>query len=169
MITTAVVLQHRQVKTLNNKLRANKWERDAARLLSLLISCGQRKDLFWRTNSSGAKFTQTGEKQHAGDIVAACAEVSGFAEQFLIEAKWKKDFCFCDTSTTVRWMEKYGVQASEIGKSPLLLVKGQKGKVYLLSLQDREEFLIGITPENGAHMLVDSKYVVAEVNRTPVL
>lgn len=129
-----------------------------------MVSGGKRKDIFWRTNSSGAKYKQTGEKQHAGDIVPACREGEEFAGKFLIEAKWKRDFCWNDISTAVKWMKKYEVEACTIGKLPLVLAKGHKGKIYLLSLLDSKKFLAGLTAELSTHMLIKGKYVVTEVS-----
>lgn len=130
----------------NNKVLANKWEREASRLLSNWISGGKRSDLFWRTNSSGGKFTVTRESAHAGDIVpVAGAEGNArrFGERYLLEVKRKKNFSFADLGTLEKWAREYHNQAVGLGKKSFLLIKGGYGKIYVLIGSGEEKSISG--------------------------
>lgn len=117
----------------NNKTRANLWEREASRLLSLWISNLKRKNIFWRTNSSGAKGTLTGEANHAGDITAVDPAGAEFMKWFLIEVKRKKDFDYADISTIRKWINIEGERAKALEKSLFMIIKGRKGILYILT------------------------------------
>ena len=57
---------------VNSKRKGSQWERDCARKLSLIISAGTHDDIFWRTASSGALATITGEyNEMRGDLFVA--------------------------------------------------------------------------------------------------
>lgn len=154
--------------TTNNKVRANRWEREASRLLSLWVSGGKRKDLFWRTNSSGAKGVITGERNHAGDIVAADPAGTDFGDRFLIEVKWKRDFNYADLATLRKWMEKEGGKAKDLGKSLLMLIKGRNGEIYVMTnISERSRLRWYDFPTSDLEYLVFRGYALSRVLRGP--
>lgn len=53
---------------MNPKRKGNQWERESAKLLSLIISNGETDKVFWRTASSGAFATIHNTDLQAGDL-----------------------------------------------------------------------------------------------------
>lgn len=117
----------------NNKTRANRWEREASRLLSVWVSGGRRKDLFWRTNSSGAKGTVTKEAGHCGDIVATDPAGVAFCKKFYVECKWKKDFDYAAITTIKAWISKEGLKARNFEKHLFMIIRGRAGHIFIMS------------------------------------
>jgi hypothetical protein len=151
----------------NNKTRANRWERESARILSLWLSKGKRKDLFWRTNSSGAKGTVTKEKNHSGDIVAVDDRGKWFQERFLVEAKWKKDFSFESETDIKKWIKRYSKTAGGIKKEPFVMLKGKKGVVYTIFRVNSAAVLAKANiPICSCLVTEDREYVVAKVSKS---
>lgn len=149
----------------NNKKRANKWERESARLLSMWLTRGKRKDLFWRTNSSGAKGTATKDKNHAGDIVAVGAMGKWFQDRFLIEAKWKKDFSFDSELDAKKWIKRYSRVANDIKKELFIMVKGRKGVIYVIVKTSSVAILRKMNISVGSCLVTeDREYVVVRVS-----
>ncbi|MHB8880421.1 MAG: putative PDDEXK endonuclease [Thermodesulfovibrionales bacterium] len=152
----------------NNKTRANRWEREASRLLSLWVSGGKRKDLFWRTNSSGAKGTVTKEKNHCGDIVASDPAGVEFADRFHIEAKWRKEFDYADLGVIRKWIKVEGGKAKEFEKSLLMLIKGKGGEIYVLTnINRRGELRVCDIPVSDLEYFVFQGYAVSRVLKSP--
>lgn len=147
----------------NNKTRANIWEREAAKMLSLWVSNGGRKDIFWRTNSSGAKHSVTGEANHAGDIVAVDPEGAEFAERFHIEVKWRKVFDYADIPTVRKWIAVEGEKAKQLRKSLFMLIKGRGGGVYILTDAKTGKFKKWNIPLHDVEYLYCQGYVLYRV------
>ena len=64
---------------INAKRKGNNWERDCARKLSLIVSDGERDDIFWRTASSGALATISKKYQkQQGDLFVVDSDISSF-------------------------------------------------------------------------------------------
>ena len=80
----------------NSKSIGNNFEREFSKQLSLWASNGLNDDLFWRDNSSGARFT-TRKKQNKdtiikGDIVAIDLKYKPFTDLFFLDTKSYKSF-----------------------------------------------------------------------------
>jgi hypothetical protein len=54
----------------NKSAKGGEFERQFSRWLSLWLTRGQRRDLFWRSGGSGSVSTRTGQRAMAGDIMA---------------------------------------------------------------------------------------------------
>ena len=81
---------------MNSKSIGNNYEREVAKKLSLWITEGERDDVLWRENSSGARGT-TRKKQgkdsiQEGDFVATDLEYSWFTKCFYIDSKCYASF-----------------------------------------------------------------------------
>jgi hypothetical protein len=154
----------------NNKTRANNWERQSARVLSTWLSRGKRKDLFWRTNSSGAKGARTHEKNHSGDIVAVDSKGKWFQDRFLIESKWKKDFSFESETEIKKWIKRYSKTAKDVGKELFLMVKGKKGVIYVLfavnSISVAAKAKYGICSSKNKQQVKKNAWLEPRINRS---
>jgi hypothetical protein len=74
------------------KAKGSQFERDICVKLSLWVSAGKRKDLFWRSAMSGGRATVSrGEVRQAGDITSVAAEGHILTDYCYIECKFVKD------------------------------------------------------------------------------
>lgn len=78
------------------KQKGASFEREVCKELSLWVSRGQRKDIFWRSAMSGGRSTvalKGGDKltAQAGDVSAIDPMGQEFIETFLVECKAYKD------------------------------------------------------------------------------
>lgn len=77
------------------------YERECARVLSIWVSEGKSKDLFWRSAASGAMATMRAKQgkdvgPHAGDLIPVGQEGSGFMDAFCVECKRVKSMNWVD-------------------------------------------------------------------------
>jgi len=82
-----------------SKQKGAQFERDVCRILSLWVSKGKKKNLFWRSAMSGGRATlhlKRGEtnKEQCGDIVAIHPDGVILTDTFYIECKFRADFNF---------------------------------------------------------------------------
>jgi len=108
------------------------FERDVCRALSLWVSAGERKDLFWRAAMSGGRATvarKRGEKVHqAGDITAVHAEGHKLTDDVYIECKHYRDleldsFIVCGTGKLTRFWRETLKKAAQNQRYPMLIAK----------------------------------------------
>lgn len=152
---------------MNNKNRANTWERQASKLLSLWISGGTRKNLFWRTASSGAKGSVTKEANHCGDITAVDPAGAEFCKEYYIECKWRREFDYSDLGAIKKWITVEGTKARELGKALLMLIKGRNGEVYVLvNVAKRSALRLDDIPVSDLEYLVYQGYAISRIVRT---
>lgn len=121
--------------------KGQQFERDVCRRLSLWVSGGKSKNLFWRSSQSGGRATtlrKKGERlaSHAGDIAAIDPAGTAFIERFFIECKRYRnlhlDMLFYDV-TGVFWpmWDKCKEQAEHYNKVPVLIFKENSRKELL--------------------------------------
>lgn len=123
------------------KGKGQQFERDVCRKLSLWISHGRSKNLFWRSSQSGGRATTLRKKGenlsvHAGDIAAIDPGGERFIKTFFVECKRYRSLHMDQLFYPVRGMlkpmwDKCQEQASAYGKVPLLIVK-ENGRSMLL-------------------------------------
>jgi len=145
--------------------KGGNFERRVSKDLSLLISKGSKKDLFWRSPSSGGRATiaiRIGDSADriSGDVIALSEEGRILTEHFLIECKAYKDvqfdsFIIKSTGLLQGFWEKTCIQAKSIDKHPLLIVKENFVKPYILLWDSSVRFLQRV----GPICLIARKYV----------
>jgi hypothetical protein len=116
-----------------SKTKGSAFERDVCVKLSLWISEGKSKDLFWRSAMSGGRATQSFKRgdvlrRQAGDISAVAPEGHVLTDQFYIELKHLKDLeyaSFLLSKAGKLWHEwqKTIKQAEAHGRRPMMIVK----------------------------------------------
>lgn len=69
--------------------KGGRFERSVCQTLSLWITNGLREDVFWRSASSGGRFTRKGKdvRAHAGDICATHPKGQVLLDLFVVECK----------------------------------------------------------------------------------
>ncbi|MFH1741088.1 MAG: hypothetical protein ABIH23_18970, partial [bacterium] len=136
-------------ESLKNKPRGGRrsdskgaaFERAVCRRLSLWISRGESKNLFWRSSLSGGRATTLRRKGenlnvHAGDIAAIDSAGERFIKTFFVECKAYKTLRFDSLVYPVKGVigtmwNKCVRQADGYNKLPLMIVK-ENGKPWLL-------------------------------------
>lgn len=117
------------MKRGHGKQKGSAFERQLCHQLSLWVSGGQQKDLFWRSAMSGGRATVArGEVRQAGDICAVAPEGHSLTNRFYIEAKFYADLAFDrffldGTGILLRFWEKTDQQASKYRRHPVLIAK----------------------------------------------
>lgn len=77
-----------------SKQKGGEFERQVCKTLSLWVSDGKRKDLFWRSAMSGGRATIAGKgelSRQCGDICAISPEGHKLTDPYYIECKFLKD------------------------------------------------------------------------------
>lgn len=138
---------------VNSKQKGSSFERKISKELSLWLSSGKRDDLFWRTHSSGGRFTQrkkSGKNTSGqdGDITSTDKASELFSSLFSIECKHVKNLDLWSMITRINkkdciwkfWLQTKK-QAEEAGKIPVLIAL-QNYKPTLLVSNNVFMFLI---------------------------
>lgn len=93
-IRGAQALAHttKDIKTMkpgHGKQKGSSFERKICTMLSLKVTDGKRKDVFWRSSLSGGRATihKKGEVRQAGDICAVAPEGHAFTDRYYLECK----------------------------------------------------------------------------------
>lgn len=114
---------------VNGKQKGGEWERQVCKLLSLWVSAGEHKDLFWRSAMSGGRATVArGAVRQAGDICAVAPEGHSLTDRYYIECKIYKDlnlarfFIEQKGQLAAFWHETIK-QAAIYNRSPMLVAK----------------------------------------------
>jgi hypothetical protein len=116
------------------------FERRTCAALSLWVTGGKRKDVFWRTAMSGGRATVRGlDVRQAGDICAVAPEGHAFCERYYVECKHLKNLDFQgllrNTGKLYKiWMHTCN-QASKRSQKPVLIAK-QNGLPTILCWQE---------------------------------
>lgn len=116
-----------------SKAKGSAFERDVCVKLSLWISEGKDKDLFWRSAMSGGRATQSLKRgdtlrRQAGDISAVAPEGHVLTDFFYIELKHLKNleltsFIISNAGALQREWLKTIKQAHRFGRIPMMIVK----------------------------------------------
>ena len=135
----------------NNKQKGNRWERECAKRLSLIISDGKDKHVLWRTASSGAYSTINNIKQQQGDLYVIDKKYEYFSI-YKIECKnIKIKSIFPIPYELIKIIKRYNKQYK---KDWLLLLKMSeiKNGKYMLSPQtifDKNKIICKINIDNN--------------------
>ena len=86
-------------KVVLGKLKGSSFERTICKKLSLWVSKNKRDDIFWRTNSSGGRYTVRKKVgldtyNQAGDITNAHPEGEFLVNYFIFELKSSMFFIY---------------------------------------------------------------------------
>lgn len=116
-----------------SKQKGAAFEREMCRVLSLWVTNGKRKDVFWRSAMSGGRARVRFEKGErptvgAGDITAVDPAGHPLTERFVIECKAVRNAnvlaLFCGGKTgVVKFWQQVCRDAEDFGKLPMLLLK----------------------------------------------
>jgi hypothetical protein len=80
---------------MNPKRKGSAFERDICKALSLWVTDGKNKDVFWRSAMSGGRATVHGrDVRQAGDVCAVAPEGHAFCEYYYVECKHVKTLNF---------------------------------------------------------------------------
>ena len=142
MVAKKVGVKKSTRKKAKGKGKGQQFERDICRKLSLWVSGGKSKNLFWRSSQSGGRATtlrKIGEclSVHAGDIAAIDPQGVPFINQFFIECKRLKSmdlgllfYRHLQGRLGPIW-KKCCKQAGQYNKTPLLIFK-ENGKPEMI-------------------------------------
>ena len=153
------------------KGKGQQFERDVCRQLSLWVSGGKSKNLFWRSSQSGGRATTLRKKGedlsvHAGDVCAIDPAGEKFCWTFFIECKCLKTlqlhaFFYPKNKGILPAMwAKCRRQARMYHKVPLLICKENAKPTLLLSYRRLfGDYLLPLAeltyPELSAYSFVD--------------
>lgn len=133
---------------MNGKAKGSGFERQISKELSLWWSNGERDDLFWRTQSSGGRFTirkRMGLKTHnqSGDVCSTHPNSELFSKIFHVECKSYKNIGLWSIVTgkglLVDWLVKAKEEASG-GKHVFLVAKENNRPVLVFLDRDIHRF-----------------------------
>lgn len=144
--------------------KGQQFERDVCRKLSLWVSHGESKNLFWRSSQSGGRATTLRRKGenlsvHAGDIAAIDPAGERFIKTFFVECKFLKtlrldSLVYPQKGTLGPMWQKCQRQAAAYGKMPVMVVK-ENGKSVLLitngGVGEMGHLVLAHFPKYGKH------------------
>lgn len=125
-----------------SKNKGSSFERKVCELLSVWVSHGKSKNLFWRSAISGGRATigkKSGKdyRHQAGDICSVAPEGHALTGVYLIECKFYRDlqidsFLIENKGNLARFWEQACKQAKDHNRSPMLIAKqNQKNPIVL--------------------------------------
>lgn len=127
------------------KRKGSKFEREICKLLSLWVTTGKRKDVFWRSAMSGGRATvHRGEVRQAGDICSVSAEGHSLTDRYYIECRHYRDFGFVpfvlnNGGKLGRWWSDVIDRAAFFDRLPMLVAK-QSGMPTIVLLKGAENW-----------------------------
>jgi hypothetical protein len=135
----------RQMKKGGGKGKGSAFERKVCAQLSLWVTNGKKKDVFWRSSMSGGRATihvKRGDKnRQAGDIAAVAAEGYEFTDVFFVECKHVKSlalqgFFLSNIGPLAKFWKKVSKQARDHGKLPMIIAKQNMYPVVVVTTRD---------------------------------
>lgn len=114
---------------VNGKQKGGQYEREICVALSLWVTNGTRKDVFWRSAMSGGRATVHGtEVRQSGDVTAVAIEGFPLVNACFIEVKHYKtleiaSFFIKNKGTLAGFWTKTKAQAAKHDKDPVLIAK----------------------------------------------
>jgi hypothetical protein len=130
---------------MNPKAKGSAFERQICAKLSLWVSGGTNKDLYWRSSMSGGRATiHVGKgrvNRQAGDICAVAPEGHTLTDQFFIECKAVRDlnltgFVLSNVGPLAKYWTICVTQAATHKRSPLLIAKQNNHPIMVVSILD---------------------------------
>lgn len=131
------------MKPGRGKAKGSAFERWICAALSLWVTNGASKDVFWRSAMSGGRATihvGRGQKnRQAGDICAVAPEGHILTDQYFIECKHLKDlnltgFVLSDVGPLAKFWKVCVEQATTHGRIPMLIAKQNQQPVMVLTI-----------------------------------
>lgn len=134
------------------KAKGSAFERKVCERLSLWVTDGHRKDVFWRSAMSGGRATVAAKKgtslaRQAGDITAVAPEGHSLIDHFYVECKAYRElhierFILNASGILSNFWKETIVQAKVHGRRPMLIAKQNNMPILVLTKAgDLREFL----------------------------
>lgn len=148
------------------KQKGSSFERKVCVQLSLWVSKGKHKDLFWRSAMSGGRatvFHKSGTTiRQAGDICAVAPQGHRFTSIYFIECKHVKSldiasFILDGKGTLAKFWAKASKQARDHMRRPLLIAKENRRPTLVLCIHN--SILGDIRPKSYVSGGVDIFYL----------
>jgi hypothetical protein len=133
------------MKRGGGKGKGSAFERKVCAALSLWVTKGKHKDVFWRSSMSGGRATihvKRGDKnRQAGDIAAVTPEGHEFTDAFLIECKHLKNlsiqgFFLSGIGPLAGFWAKAKKQARDHGKRPMIIARQNLYPTIVITTRD---------------------------------
>lgn len=111
------------------KRKGSAFEREVCKALSLWVSHGKRRDIFWRTAMSGGRATISGgDVRQAGDVSAVAAQGHALSDAWFIECKHYKtlklaEFLLRGRGPLQKFWTAAKKEAAKYRRAPILIVK----------------------------------------------
>lgn len=124
------------------KSKGSSFERKICTRLSLWVTHGKRKDVFWRSSMSGGRATviraRGGENRQGGDICAVAPEGHVLTDRFFFECKHVRNvnleaFILANKGPIARWWKQACKQAAEHRREPVLIAKGNHMPILVIT------------------------------------
>lgn len=123
--------------------KGSEFERKICVALSLWISHGERRDVFWRTAMSGGRATQQAKQgiknlTQAGDVAAQDALGERLTGSFVIELKHVKNLYFMRSivegkGDLYKFWQKVALQAKSLDRFPMLIALQNHHKALMFT------------------------------------
>jgi hypothetical protein len=136
------------------KLKGSSFEREICKRLSFWISNNSRDDIFWRTSSSGGRYTFRKKFRlkdtynQAGDVTNIHPDGEFFVKNFILELKFYKKIDIWDLFGNkdkkvllLDWWYKLNDECQKVNKIPMLIVKENYKPTLLLTNSHFGNFL----------------------------
>lgn len=118
------------------------FEREVCVALSLWVTDGCKRDVFWRSAISGGRATAGARRGHdlarqAGDICAVAPEGNAFVEKYYVECKFYKklrlDLLLLGGGPAATFWRRTKAEAARYGRAPMLVAKQNGGNPIVLT------------------------------------
>lgn len=138
------------MKAGGGKRKGSSFEREVCAMLSLFVTKGVRRDVFWRSSMSGGRSTVARKRRPslkrgkqdlahvAGDICAVHPEGTAFVDRYFVECKHYRDMqvghaVMNGSGRLVSFFEVAFKNAWELHKDPLLIFKQDRSPIMVAS------------------------------------
>lgn len=122
------------MKAGGSKAKGAQFEREVCVKLSLWITRGRKRDVFWRSAMSGGRATLGGRRGHdlarqAGDICAVAPEGHALTDKYYIECKhlrrsaYRLDLLLLGFGPLALIWKRTVSEARKYGRAPMLIAK----------------------------------------------
>jgi len=128
---------------MNGKSKGNAFERKICKNISMWWSGGERDDIFWRTHSSGGRYTQRQKQDkmtynQEGDITNTHPQGLDFIDNVIVECKHYRNINLWGIITgsknkLIEWWDKLKDTAEKENKIPWLIVKENNKPILLIT------------------------------------
>jgi hypothetical protein len=124
-----------------SKAKGSKFEREVCQKLSLWVTGGEKRDVFWRSAMSGGRATVGAKSgrdhaRQAGDVCAVAPEGHALTGTYYIECKFVRslrlDRFLLGSGPLAAFWRVAAREADRYGRAPLLIAKQNGGKVLAL-------------------------------------